>query len=49
VEKFGYEHGFETMALISGVVLFVVWRGLSKQPAGAAMDAGRSEDRSDRS
>jgi len=23
------------------VVLFVVWRGLKKKPAGAAIDAGR--------
>ncbi|HET9298055.1 MAG TPA: MFS transporter, partial [Candidatus Binatia bacterium] len=41
VEKLGYEHGFETMAIISAVVLFVVWRGLKKKPAGAAIDAGR--------
>jgi MFS family permease len=41
VEKLGYEHGFETMAVISVVVLFVVWRGLKKKPAGAAIDAGR--------
>jgi len=42
VEKLGYEHGFETMAVISVVVLFVVWRGLKKQPAGAAIGPGRS-------
>jgi hypothetical protein len=41
VEKFGYDRGFETMAVISVVVLFVVWRGLNKKPAGAAMSAGR--------
>jgi hypothetical protein len=42
VEKLGYEQGFETMAVISGVVLFVVWRGLKKRPAGAAIGTGQS-------
>jgi DHA1 family multidrug resistance protein-like MFS transporter len=45
VEKLGYEQGFETMAVISAVVLFVVWRGLNKQPAGAAMVPGRTTRR----
>ncbi len=35
VERFGYENGFRTMAAISLVVFFVVWRGLRKPPAGA--------------
>ena len=42
VEKLGYEHGFETMAAISAVVLFVVWSGLKKKPAGTFTDTGRS-------
>jgi predicted MFS family arabinose efflux permease len=42
VEKLGYEYGFETMAAISAVVLFVVWTGLKKKPAGAFTDTGRS-------
>ena len=45
VEKFGYEHGFQTMAVISVIVLFVVWRGLKNQPAGAAIGPAGPTDR----
>ena len=41
VERFGYENGFRTMAAISAVVFFIVWRGLRKPPAGAAFDSDR--------
>src|SRR6266850_2261724 len=35
IEQMGYEGGFQTMAVISAVVLIVTWIGLRKQPAGA--------------
>jgi predicted MFS family arabinose efflux permease len=36
IEKLGYESGFQTMAAISALVLFVVWRGLKSKPAEAS-------------
>jgi MFS family permease len=37
IERFGYEQGFQAMALISLVVLLLVWYGLKRQPAEAPM------------
>jgi len=34
IEQMGYEGGFQTMALISAVVLVLTWAGLKRQPAG---------------
>ncbi|MPZ75060.1 MAG: MFS transporter [Deltaproteobacteria bacterium] len=42
VQRLGYEKGFQTMGAISIVVFFLVWRGLKQQPAGVALDSGRS-------
>jgi DHA1 family quinolone resistance protein-like MFS transporter len=36
IDKFGYEYGFHSMAVISFVILVIVWRGLKNKPAGAA-------------
>ena len=36
IEQMGYEGGFQTMALISAIVLLLTWAGLKRQPAGAA-------------
>jgi predicted MFS family arabinose efflux permease len=36
IEQMGYEGGFQTMALISAIVLVVTWLGLKRQPVGAA-------------
>ena len=36
IEQLGYEGGFQTMALISAVVLGLTWAGLKRQPAGAS-------------
>ncbi|HYA29309.1 MAG TPA: MFS transporter, partial [Acidobacteriota bacterium] len=33
IEQMGYEGGFQTMALISAVVLVLTWAGLKRQPA----------------
>jgi MFS transporter, DHA1 family, multidrug resistance protein len=41
VERFGYENGFRTMAAISLVVFFIVWRGLKKPPVEAAFGSDR--------
>ena len=32
IEKMGYEQGFQTMALISAIVLIVTWIGLKRKP-----------------
>lgn len=42
IETMGYEQGFQAMALISAGVLWLVWYGLKRQPAGAATDSDRS-------
>ncbi len=34
IEQMGYEGGFQTMALVSAVVLVLTWAGLKRQPAG---------------
>jgi MFS transporter, DHA1 family, multidrug resistance protein len=41
VERLGYDNGFHTMAAISVVVLFFVWRGLRKSPVGAGIGSDR--------
>jgi predicted MFS family arabinose efflux permease len=33
IQEMGYEGGFQTMALISAIVLVLTWAGLQKQPA----------------
>jgi MFS family permease len=33
IQKFGYEQGFQAMALISAVVLVITWAGLKRQAA----------------
>jgi predicted MFS family arabinose efflux permease len=42
IEQMGYEGGFQTMAVISAVVLALSWAGLKRQPAGAAEATDRS-------
>ena len=41
VERLGYDNGFHTMAAISVVVLFFVWRGLRKSLVGAGFGSDR--------
>jgi len=41
IEKMGYEVGFQTMALISLGIFFLVWIGLKTKTAGVASDASR--------
>ncbi len=44
LEKMGYVPGFQAMALISLVVLFLVWIGLKTKPAAGATDVIRSAE-----
>jgi predicted MFS family arabinose efflux permease len=41
IQQMGYDGGFQTMALISAIILVLTWAGLKRQPAGAAVDSSR--------